>query len=294
MCGGAREHRCWNGVTFDGALAAARITSEAHAAIEELEGFDPAFLRLVHDEAGRLDEDRQRRIDGLTAQLGEIRLEVQNLLRFVRGGDSSVSVREDLKQSEQREADLASKLTLVEREPTHTVDVPEVQQLKELGRDCLQDLDHGSEAFARVLRRLVPRVSVFPVRLCDGGRVVLRGRLTIRLSELLVDGKARDVLRRPLERERTIDLFDPPQRAVFRKQVSALRASGLSERAAAAELGITVTAAQAAIKLQRRMDVLNISDPYVLVGEPPVDCSKLRRHLHPDYRFEPLMLTRET
>jgi hypothetical protein len=36
------------------------------------------------------------------------------------------------------------------------------------------------------------------------------------------------------------------------------------------------------------MDELGITDAYVPVLQPPEDCPKLRRHKHPDYRFEPL------
>ncbi len=37
------------------------------------------------------------------------------------------------------------------------------------------------------------------------------------------------------------------------------------------------------------MDELGLADPYVRVERPPADCSKLRRHLHPGYRFDPLV-----
>ena len=51
--------------------------------------------------------------------------------------------------------------------------------------------------------------------------------------------------------ELTVDLFDPPQRVMFREQVMKLRAQGLTERQVAAKLGITSTAAQKAAALDR-------------------------------------------
>jgi hypothetical protein len=69
--------------------------------------------------------------------------------------------------------------------------------------------------------------------------------------------------------------------------VLALRAQGLTERAVAKELGITVTAAQRAAALDRMMKALGLTDPYVAIIEPPADYGKLRRHRHPRYRFEP-------
>jgi site-specific DNA recombinase len=40
--------------------------------------------------------------------------------------------------------------------------------------------------------------------------------------------------------------------------------------------------------LQRKMDELGITDPWVSVTEPPSDYNRLRRHNHERYRFEPL------
>jgi hypothetical protein len=90
-----------------------------------------------------------------------------------------------------------------------------------------------------------------------------------------------------LRRELTVDLFDPPQRVRFREQVVSLRAEGLTERQVADRLKITVTAAQRAAWLHRYMQAHDLTDPYLPVTEPPADQSKLRRHLHPRYRFEP-------
>jgi hypothetical protein len=59
------------------------------------------------------------------------------------------------------------------------------------------------------------------------------------------------VLRRPLERDVTVDVFDAPERAAFRERVVARRRAGLTEKQVATELGITVTAAQCAAALQR-------------------------------------------
>ncbi len=62
---------------------------------------------------------------------------------------------------------------------------------------------------------------------------------------------------------------------------------GKTEREVATELGITTTAAQRAVSLQRLMDKLGIQDPYQPVTKAPSE-AKLRRHLHSRYRFEAL------
>ena len=56
----------------------------------------------------------------------------------------------------------------------------------------------------------------------------------------------------------------------------------------AKELGLTITATQRASKLHRQMQALGLTDPYVEVTEPPSDLKKMRRHLHPRYKFDPL------
>jgi hypothetical protein len=86
----------------------------------------------------------------------------------------------------------------------------------------------------------------------------------------------------------TVDLFDHPQRAAYREQIMLLRAEGMAERKIAKKLGLTITATQSAAALDRAMKKQGLTDPYVGVTEPPPDCTKLRRHRHKRYRFEPL------
>jgi hypothetical protein len=101
------------------------------------------------------------------------------------------------------------------------------------------------------------------------------------------DQRLRDTLRGPLERVLNLDLFVAPQRIRLRDQVMALRRE-MTEREAAERLGITKTAAQYAAGLDRLMGRLGLIDPYVRMAEPPTDYPKMRRHLHPRYRFDPL------
>jgi isopentenyldiphosphate isomerase len=86
----------------------------------------------------------------------------------------------------------------------------------------------------------------------------------------------------------TVDLFDHPQRAAYREQIMLLRAEGMAERKIAQELGLTITATQNAAALDRIMKTQELTDPYVEVTVPPPDCTRLRRHRHKRYRFEPL------
>jgi hypothetical protein len=156
-----------------------------------------------------------------------------------------------------------------------------------LYRQLFRDLAIDSFEFAGYLRPLVPRIVVFPNRLCDGGKVVLRARFRLQLASLIPNVGTRTALQAPLERLLEVDLFDLPQRAKHRRAIAELRGSGMTERAVAQQLGLTTTAAQKASALQRLMDKKSITDPYVPV-EGPEDCPRLRRHEHPRYRFEAL------
>ena len=222
-----------------------------------------------------------------------LRQEAQSVLdqgagRKARTGKSSEMLDQELDRLEQEQKRAKAELTCVGREPLNTVEIPPVQRIRELAGAALKDLAVDTQEFARVVRRLVPRVVVFPFRLCDGGAVVLRAQFRLSLANLLPDRRVGEVLRRPLTKTIEVDLFDPSERQAFRTRVVALRAAGATEDKAAEDCGITVTAAQRAAALQQKMDSLGISDPYLPVAAPPDDCGKLRRHKHPQYRFEPL------
>jgi hypothetical protein len=118
--------------------------------------------------------------------------------------------------------------------------------------------------------------------------LLLRARLVLNLASLLQDGLDGFGADGVLRRELTVDLFQPPKREALRGRVVALRAAALTEREVAAQLGITVTAAQRAAALQRLLDREGQTDAYVLITVPPDDAGRVRRHRHARYRFEPL------
>ena len=144
------------------------------------------------------------------------------------------------------------------------------------------------------MHELIDKIVVFPYRLCDGGMIVYRAKFRLRLASLLPPAQRLDVLDKTLCRELTVDLFDPPQREQHRVAIQELKStkdeSGKrpTEREIARRLGITQPAVQHAAALARLMDELSLTDPYLPVTAPPEDCSKMRRHKHPRYRFEPL------
>lgn len=288
MCTGAREYGCWNGATFDGTLASERIASAVLAEVQALPGFDPAFLAKLEDEGRRLDTQRQTQIADLTNTLARCERGITNLVAFIREGQASASIGDELRRLELEKARVAGELEQVRQTIVSAVRIPPLAEIQALVQGSIAGLSKADPEFAVVMRKLAPRIVVFPARLCDGGAMVLRARFRLEVANLLPDRRTAELLRQPLARTVTVDLFDPPQRELFRQRILAARALGQTERNAAAACGITITAAQRAAALQRKMDELKLADPYVPVTQPPEDLPKLRRHHHADYRFEPL------
>lgn len=288
MCTGARDHRCWCGVSIDGPLAARKIAEAIAREIEALEDFDASYEAILNEEAQRLNDSLDVKVREFKTALDRNQREIDHVLAEVRSGNASQILRSDLKRLEEERTELESNREEAERTRVAKVVLPSAEELKRQYHETFQDLAVDSYRFARKMRLLVPRIVVFPVRLCDGGSLVLRAKVRLRLSALITDGGTRRAVREAFEKMLVVDLFELPQREQFRVQVVALRKAGMKERSIAEKFGITQPAVQNAAGLQRLMDQLGITDPYVPVTEPPAEGSKLRRHLHKRYRFEPL------
>lgn len=90
-----------------------------------------------------------------------------------------------------------------------------------------------------------------------------------------------------LYRHIAVDLFDIPQRVEFRERVVELHQQGLSTRKISGRLGLTQPAVQNALALDQRMKELGLTEPFVLLTEPPESFGRCRRHKKSRYRFEP-------
>jgi hypothetical protein len=289
MCNGARAHRCWMGISFNGPLAAKRIGQKVIEAVAALPEFDETFLAMLTEEGRRLDRERQQRLDAMRSNLAQVEGKIANIVSFITAGKAGPTLAAELEKLEAEKVRLGGEIEFVASQPADTVEIPSAAEIRKLVTESVKGLAVDSREFAQVMRKLVSHVVVFPVRLCDGDKVVMRAKLRLHLASLLPDKRAAELLRQPLSnRIAEVDLFDPTQRVKHRAQIVTARAGGKTERQAAEACGITVTAAQKAAALQRTMDALGLSHPYVLVTEPPSDIKKMRRHLHRDYRFEPL------
>jgi hypothetical protein len=288
MCSGCRDYRCWNAATFDGMRGAALLAQAILAEVEALPDFDEAFVRLVRAKVEAEQSGRGRELARLSDELRAVRQRIERVTEAIAQVGGSRALTEKLVGLEAEEDRLLRQRDLLGEASGPPLTLPPAEEIKRLAREAVGGLAVGSPEFGRLMRRLVPSLTVHPYRLCDGGPVVLRAKLTLNLVPLLTPASGVGELGGVLRRELAVDLFEPPQRVLFRGRVVALRAQGRSAKEVAAGLGITGTAAQRAAALQRLMDERGLADPYVPVPEPPAGATRLQRHLNRRYRFEPL------
>lgn len=287
MCEGARSYECWNGVSVDGPLATEKLTAAVLAEIERLDDFDETFLRLVADECRKANLANDQQLGQIEKDLRRIDRELENVVSFIRSGSNSPTLAGDLKRLEDEKNSLLRTKDGLNSQRRVQPELPSADELKQLARKLASEMAADSYEFADKLRRLTPRIIVSPYRLCDGGAIVLRAKFRLQVGNLVADKQTRSLLNGQLERLLEVDLFDPPQREKYREEVVARRAAGETEQQIADSLGITTTAVQRAAALQREMDRLRISDPYVPIRGPSDGLGRLKRHLHPRYKFFP-------
>ncbi len=174
QCTGSREYRCWNAISVDGPLAAQKISQAVFDQIETIVDFDRSFQAMVNEEALRLDETREDRLRQTNRELRHVRQEIENVVEFIRGGDSSERVRVELRQLEVREKNLLREKDEIEATPSRAIVVPCAKEVKKIAREAFSDLAIDSYEFAKRMRQVTGKILVYPFQLCDGGHIVLR------------------------------------------------------------------------------------------------------------------------
>lgn len=289
MCSGAVNYKCWNSVMLNGETALRKLIEAILTEVRSLPDFDNTFTQRLRHEVAEATAKEQDRRQEILRRREDIARKIANVTEDVANLGGSRALRDKLQLLEAEEQALDHELADLDQAPAVTVQLPSAEEIRRRANDLLQSLACRDPETQRILRRLIPDLRVYPYRLCDGGAVELRARFTLHLAALTQCASSASGPEGVLRRELTVDLYDPPQRVVHRERVLALRASGLTERQVGREVGITQPAVQRAIQLDQAMKRLGASDPYLILTELPAGPGKLRRHLHPRYRFEPLM-----
>jgi hypothetical protein len=291
MCPGSRERKCWNSTGFNGAMAAERVMAAITSDLYRLEGFDDQFRRLVAEAGRGGGADADRHWADLSRIEANLAKQKANLMATILEFGPKPMFRDQLAQFEAAELENARTRRRLENSRNRLPVVPgTVAALKASFEEKFLGLAAGSPEFGNALRLVVPEFHVYLVRLCDGGHPLARAQLAVDLSGVAPDARRVAGLGELLSRRTTIDLFEAPQRERIRLAAARLAAEGVGQRAMAGRLPepATQAAVSNALALDRQMRVLGLTSPYVVVTEPPADYPKLRRHLHPRYRFEPV------
>lgn len=275
-------------MTFEGESTVRRITQAIWQEIRELPDFDSEFLTVLRQQVAEETTRSQSRQKELERQQDAVQRQIERVTEAIADIGNSPSLKDKLKSLENQFEETEIALSDLQKGQRDQIELPSMDDIRAAAEELFTTFVAEDQEAARLLRRLIPKMVVKPVRLCDDGAVVARVKLTLNLAALSSSGHTAAELGEAMAVELTVDLFDDPQRAAYRERVVALRAAGLTQRQVAEQLGLTQPAVQDAINLDRKMKELGITDPYVPVLEPPADCKKLRRHRHPRYRFEPL------
>jgi hypothetical protein len=63
--------------------------------------------------------------------------------------------------------------------------MPSSDEIKQLALNLFSSFSAENPEAGRMLRRLIPDLRAYPYRLCDGGKLVLRAKFTLKLARLL-------------------------------------------------------------------------------------------------------------
>jgi hypothetical protein len=288
ICKGSHNWLCWNSVTFRGPDATRAVVDALTAELDRLEGFDEQFRALVEQARHQAGSDLARRLDEIAAREAELARQKANFLAAIAQAGPQPMLAQQINDLENQARRLAWERRELQQHARRPPDVPaSPAALRALFQEHFAALAHDSHEFAGLLRRVVPELHVYNVRLLDGGHLLPRARVKLDLAGLVPDATGVPGLAPLMTRELTLDLFEPPQREQVRAQAVRLTAEGVFQRVAARRLGVTQPVISQALALHRMMTERGLDTPYELVTAPPDDYTKLKRHRHPRYRFEP-------
>ena len=287
-CSGALKYQCWNGTSINSEKAGIKIITAIEKEISSLKDFDEVLLKEIEKELKNSKSSASQRQGKLQTQQDANTKQMKNILAAIRETGHSASLIAELKTLEATKAQLAYELSSILITTDLIPKMPSMKEIKAMVLESMRSLAINSQEFGRLLRQLIDRIIVRPFQHCDGGSPVLKAYFELNLANLLPHIPGMEVLSAALRKTMVVDLFDLPQREAFRTEATNLIASGKNQREAAKILGITSTAVQRAQALDKKMKELGITDPYIKLNEPPPENSKIKRHKHSRYEFNPV------
>jgi DNA invertase Pin-like site-specific DNA recombinase len=287
-CSGALKYQCWNGTSINSEKAGKKIIIAIEKELSSLKDFDKVLLKEIEKELKNSKSTVSQRQEKLQTQQESNTKQMKNIIAAIGDSGHSASLLAELKTLEATKTQLANELSSMLTTSTSIPKMPSMEEIKTMVLGSMRSLAINSQEFGRLLRKLIDRIVVLPFQHCDGSSPVLRAYFELNLASLLPHIPGMESFSAALRKTMVVDLFDPPQREAFRTEATALIASGMNQRKAAKVLGITSTAVQRAQALNKKMEQSGITDPYIKLNEPPPENSKIKRHKHSRYEFNPV------
>lgn len=291
MCSGARERKCWNSIGFPGILAAEKLVKIMTDKLFDIDGVDAQFRELVRQATSGGKEGLTARWKNLERDEAILARKKEKVKEAIFALGVSTTIAEMLAEIDKLEKLQAAERRFLESAQERSLDIPmSPSELRQSLTAEFEKLAVNSLEFGELVRQLVPDMHIYLVRVCDGGHLLPRAKCRLDLLGNFPDGGLIPDLRALLSADITIDLFEPPQRVRICNDVVRLAAEGFEQREIALQIAEkpTQTAVWKSLALDRRMKSLQLATPYQLISTTPGDYSKLRRHRHPQYRFEVL------
>ncbi|QVL30253.1 recombinase family protein [Telmatocola sphagniphila] len=287
QCSGAQAYKCWNAVTVNANVAARKILEAILRKLRELPEFDSLLLQNIRQQLQASSEADHSRVPTLVSEIEDLRRRMRNLSLEVAENGGNETYRATLREL-QGILDLKTEELSHRSAPPREVLFPTLRSLEHHLQNLLADPELDDPELARILHRFVNRLEFYPIQACNGGAIELRAHLEIRLDQLQLDSDLHQLPAEITTHSMEVDLFDYPAQIRIRSEALRLTAERWKQRDIARHLGTHQATVQRAISLERAMQNLGLSDPYIRLTQAPQNDSKIRRHLHPRYSFEPL------
>jgi hypothetical protein len=286
MCGGPRDWQCWNTIAINGERTTTRVMELITSQLYALDGFDQWMREQI--EASGDDGQIAQQEHELQQQVQKIDRQVANVTDAIAETGLTDSLRAKLNDLKAQRAKASHELRNLQLNKHQAPQLPHSStELRQTLNAEFERLGAQSYAFGDLLRQLVPEIHVYLVRLCTGGMPVPRARVKLNLVGHVDHARFLPGLEDVASSWHTIDLFEAPTWVTLRDEVAALHRSGrtLKQIAQMVSEPLTVRTAKNAVELYRAMADQGLDDPYVMVDEPPMDLTKMKRHKNARYSF---------
>jgi hypothetical protein len=290
LCSGAKGYTCWNAASVSGTLARKKLVAAIRSEMHSLRGFDASVIDRVKALIEKADAGRTAELNELAKRVQKLKQQRGNLIAAIKEWGPIPELNAERQELDAQDVEMQAERRRIESAINAPVALPNLQTIRDAIHCAFDSLTDESEEFGRLMKKLSPEILVFPVRPADGGKVVLRAKLTLSLAAVVEGAEHVSGLREVLRRDLLVDLFDPPQRIEHMGkylEVSARYPHKTLRDIAAEDLRITATAVQNIAAMVNTMRALGTTDPYEYLTKPPSDQKKLCRHLHGRYRFDP-------